>query len=134
MRDQITEFHRRLQAQQEAHKERSLWLRTAGVFVGIGLLPLGVVLIPLPGPGIGIIALGLAILSLEFHWPRKALDKIMPLIAGRPKPGQPELPPPAPPARAQAALSAPAQLAKQVSDPLTQRAEPPQHGEDRDDP
>jgi uncharacterized protein (TIGR02611 family) len=97
MRDQITEFHRRLQAQQVAHKERSLWLRTAGVVVGIGLLPLGVVLIPLPGPGFGVISLGLAILSLEFHWPRKALDKIMPLIAGRPKPGQPELPPPASP-------------------------------------
>ena len=82
MRDRIIEFHRRLQAQQEAHKERSLWLRTAGVFVGIGLLPLGVVLIPLPGPGIGIIALGLAILSLELHWPRKALDKIISAYAG----------------------------------------------------
>ncbi|GEM_PF-1684185 len=85
MREQIKEFHRRLEAQQEAHKERSIWLRAAGVVVGILLLPIGVVLIPLPGPGVGLIALGLLILSLEFHWPRKALDKIMPLIAGRPK-------------------------------------------------
>ena len=93
MRDQIREFHRRLQAQQQAHKERSLWLRTVGVIVGIALLPIGVILIPLPGPGFGVISVGLAILSLEFHWPRKALDKIMPLIAGRPKRGELKPPP-----------------------------------------
>ena len=93
MREQIRELHLRLQAQQEAHKERSLWLRTVGVVVGIALLPLGVILIPLPGPGVGIILAGLAILSLEFHWLRKALDKVMPLIAGRPKRDELEAPP-----------------------------------------
>ncbi len=92
MRDRITEFNRRLQAQQEAHKERSIWLRTAGVVIGIVLLPLGVVLIPLPGPGFAVIALGLAILSLEFHWPRKAFERIIPLLEKQPKAGQPKLP------------------------------------------
>ncbi len=83
MKEKIREFHLRLQAQQDAHKERSLWLRTVGVVVGIALLPLGVILIPLPGPGVGIILAGLAILSLEFHWLRKLLDKVMPLVDGR---------------------------------------------------
>ncbi|MBJ7342734.1 MAG: PGPGW domain-containing protein [Solirubrobacteraceae bacterium] len=93
MKEKIREFHLRLQAQQDAHKERSFWLRTVGVVVGIALLPLGVILIPLPGPGVGIILAGLAILSLEFHWLRKLLDKVMPLIAGHPNRDELEPPP-----------------------------------------
>lgn len=39
--------------------------------IGWGILALGIALIILPGPAFIIIPLGLAILSLEFEWPRR---------------------------------------------------------------
>lgn len=43
--------------------------------VGFGVLALGTILIPLPGPGILISILGLIILSWEFEWAQRHLDR-----------------------------------------------------------
>lgn len=61
--------------------------------VGSALIPLGVILIPLPGPGFGTIGVGLAILSLEFHWPRRMLASLMDsrLMGAPGKPSAPAL-------------------------------------------
>lgn len=42
---------------------------------GFGLLALGIVLIPLPGPGILVAILGLLILSWEFAWAKRHLER-----------------------------------------------------------
>ena len=49
------------------------WLR---IVVGFLLLPLGVLMLALPGPGWLTIALALAILAGEFVWARKLLDRL----------------------------------------------------------
>ncbi len=61
------------------------------VALGSALIPLGIILIPLPGPGFGMIAVGLGILSLEFHWPRRMLRKLMnsPLLGAPAKAAEP---------------------------------------------
>lgn len=43
--------------------------------IGFGILIIGLVLIPLPGPGILVTVLGLLILSWEFAWAERQLDK-----------------------------------------------------------
>ena len=43
--------------------------------VGFGVLALGIILIPLPGPGILVSILGLIILSWEFTWAERHLDR-----------------------------------------------------------
>jgi len=51
-------------------------LKRITVFVfGSGVVVLGVVLIPLPGPGLLVVVLGLAVLASEFTWAQRALDK-----------------------------------------------------------
>lgn len=49
-------------------------VRWAKIVVGFALLPIGVVMIALPGPGWLTIAAALAILAGEFVWARKLLD------------------------------------------------------------
>ena len=50
-------------------------LRRITVFVfGTGVVLLGLILIPLPGPGLLVVILGLAILSTEFTWAQVALE------------------------------------------------------------
>jgi tellurite resistance protein TerC len=60
-----------------------MWLKTLQrakrlirIVVGFTVLALGVALLVLPGPGILIIAVGLAILSAEFVWARRLLDRL----------------------------------------------------------
>lgn len=43
--------------------------------IGFGVLALGIILIPLPGPGILVCILGLFILSWEFAWAERHLDR-----------------------------------------------------------
>jgi len=50
--------------------------RLAITVVGLVVLLLGVVLIVAPGPGFLVIALGLLILSLEYEWARRHLDRV----------------------------------------------------------
>lgn len=43
--------------------------------VGLVVLVVGLILIPLPGPGILVTILGLLILSLEYEWAKRHLDR-----------------------------------------------------------
>jgi uncharacterized protein (TIGR02611 family) len=49
------------------------WLKIVG---GFALLAAGTVMLVLPGPGLVTIALGLALLSVEFVWARRLLDRV----------------------------------------------------------
>ncbi|MBU3674742.1 MAG: hypothetical protein FGM34_06805 [Solirubrobacteraceae bacterium] len=77
MRDYLERMHDWLEGQHESHRGRHPAFRAFMVALGSILIPVGIVLIPLPGPGIGMIAVGLGILSLEFHWPRRILRWLM---------------------------------------------------------
>lgn len=56
--------------------------------VGFTVLALGIVLIVLPGPAILVIPAGLAILSIEFAWAKRLLEKVRQKI-GRKRKGEP---------------------------------------------
>ena len=43
--------------------------------LGFGLIILGIILLPLPGPGFLVIVAGLFVLSLEFEWAERHLNK-----------------------------------------------------------
>jgi tellurite resistance protein TerC len=44
--------------------------------VGFTVIALGAAMLVLPGPGLVVIAFGLVILSAEFVWARRALDRM----------------------------------------------------------
>ena len=50
--------------------------RLLKIIAGFALLPIGVVMLPLPGPGWSVIFLALAILAGEFVWARNLLDRV----------------------------------------------------------
>ena len=68
---------RRLEAQRARHKRRSPVVRAAAVFAGFAVVVAGIALLPLPGPGWVIIFVGLGLLSLEFTWAGRALDRAL---------------------------------------------------------
>lgn len=49
---------------------RQTWVTIAG----LGVILIGLVLLPLPGPGLLIIIAGLAILGTEFDWARRIME------------------------------------------------------------
>src|SRR2546425_12821070 len=51
-------------------------LRWLKIVLGFALLPIGVIMLALPGPGWLTIALALAILAGEFVWARNLLDRL----------------------------------------------------------
>jgi uncharacterized protein (TIGR02611 family) len=67
----------KLRAQQETHKERSIVMRGLFVVVGLTLLFGGIAMLVLPGPAFVVIPIGLAILSLEFAWADRLLEKAL---------------------------------------------------------
>ena len=44
------------------------------LLVGTGIIVLGIVLIPLPGPGWAVVIAGLAVLATEFTWAERLLE------------------------------------------------------------
>lgn len=67
-----------LRARQWAHRRRSthiLW-HAVVLFIGLGLIVAGVVMLVLPGPGWGSIILGLVVLASEYAWARRLLDPL----------------------------------------------------------
>jgi uncharacterized protein (TIGR02611 family) len=66
---------RRLEAQRETIKEKPRPLRWLLVAAGFTLLLAGVVMLVLPGPAFVVIPVGLALLSLEFCWAQRLLDR-----------------------------------------------------------
>ena len=66
---------RRLQERRATHKERSPVVRVGFVALGLVLVAGGIAMLVLPGPAFVVIPIGLAILSLEFAWAGRLLDK-----------------------------------------------------------
>jgi uncharacterized protein (TIGR02611 family) len=65
----------RMRAQREVHANRPLYLRVLIAAAGFTLLLGGVAMLLLPGPALAVIPVALAILSLEFAWAGRALEK-----------------------------------------------------------
>jgi uncharacterized protein (TIGR02611 family) len=67
----------RLRAQRERHLERPAIVRVGWVIGGFTLLFAGVMMLVLPGPALLVIPVALAILSLEFAWAARWLEKAL---------------------------------------------------------
>ncbi len=65
----------KLQRRRKTHHEHGRIYRTAWVITGFIVIAGGVAMIALPGPAFIVIPLGLAMLSFEFSWAQRALDK-----------------------------------------------------------
>ena len=59
---------------------RSAWrqsiFRMVRMGIGLGIVVLGIILMPLPGPGMLVVALGLAILARDVAWADRLLQKV----------------------------------------------------------
>jgi uncharacterized protein (TIGR02611 family) len=71
------ELVRRLRARQAEHRRRGRLYRAAFVLLGVVVLAAGVAMLALPGPAFVVIPIGLAILSLEFEWAERMLEKAL---------------------------------------------------------
>ena len=65
----------RLRDQRERHLERSKIVRALYVVVGATVFLGGVIMLITPGPAFVLIPIGLAMLSLEFVWAERLLEK-----------------------------------------------------------
>jgi len=68
---------RKLRARQAEHKQRGRLYRWAFVIAGVAILGAGIAMLALPGPAFVVIPVGLAILSLEFTWAERLLEKAL---------------------------------------------------------
>ena len=71
------ELVRTLRARQAEHKTRGRLYRWGFVALGVVILLIGVAMLALPGPAFVVIPIGLAILSLEFEWAERLLEKAL---------------------------------------------------------
>jgi uncharacterized protein (TIGR02611 family) len=71
------ELVRKLRARLAEHKRRGRLYRFAFVLLGVLILAAGVAMLALPGPAFVVIPVGLAILSLEFEWAERLLEKAL---------------------------------------------------------
>jgi len=65
----------KLEARRETHRERSRLFRIGFGIVGMLVLIAGLVMLVTPGPAFVLIPIGLAMLSLEFVWAERLLEK-----------------------------------------------------------
>jgi uncharacterized protein (TIGR02611 family) len=65
----------KLEARRETHRERSRLFRIGFGIVGMLVLVGGLVMLVTPGPAFVLIPIGLAMLSLEFVWAERLLEK-----------------------------------------------------------
>jgi uncharacterized protein (TIGR02611 family) len=65
----------RLRAQRARHRRRPRVIRALYIVVGFTVLLLGIIMLITPGPAFVVIPFGLALLSLEFAWAERLLDK-----------------------------------------------------------
>lgn len=68
---------RKLRARQKEHKQRGRLYRFAFVAAGLLVLGAGIAMLALPGPAFVVIPIGLAILSLEFVWAERLLERAL---------------------------------------------------------
>jgi uncharacterized protein (TIGR02611 family) len=71
------ELVRKLRARQAEHRRRGRLYRAMYVLLGAVVLAAGVAMLALPGPAFVVIPAGLAILSLEFEWAERLLEKAL---------------------------------------------------------
>jgi uncharacterized protein (TIGR02611 family) len=71
------ELVRKLRARQAEHRRRGRLYRWAFVVLGVLILLAGVAMLALPGPAFVVIPIGLAILSLEFTWAERLLERAL---------------------------------------------------------
>jgi uncharacterized protein (TIGR02611 family) len=67
----------RLEAQRDRHRRRPFVVRVLYIVVGFTLLLGGVAMLVLPGPAFLVIPVGLALLSLEFAWAERLLERAL---------------------------------------------------------
>ena len=67
----------RLRSQREAHKDRHIVVRVAFAFAGFTLLAASAAMVVLPGPAVAVLPVALAILSLEFLWAERLMEKAL---------------------------------------------------------
>jgi uncharacterized protein (TIGR02611 family) len=65
----------KLEARRATHRDRGRLYRIGFGVVGAAVLVAGVVMLVTPGPAFVLIPIGLAMLSLEFVWAEKLLEK-----------------------------------------------------------
>jgi uncharacterized protein (TIGR02611 family) len=68
---------RKLRARQAEHRKRGRLYRLGFVLAGLVVLATGVAMLVLPGPAFVVIPIGLAILSLEFEWAERLLERAL---------------------------------------------------------
>ncbi|HYY44136.1 MAG TPA: PGPGW domain-containing protein [Actinomycetota bacterium] len=68
---------RRLQSKRAAYRRRGRLYRAVWVAAGATVLAAGLAMTVLPGPAVVVIPLGLAMLSFEFTWAQKLMDKAL---------------------------------------------------------
>ena len=68
---------RKLRERQVEHKQRGRLYRWGFAAVGATVLLVGIAMLVLPGPAFVVIPIGLAILSLEFEWAERLLEKAL---------------------------------------------------------
>jgi uncharacterized protein (TIGR02611 family) len=68
---------RRLRERRDEHLERSRIYRVAFMVAGFVILAAGLAMLVLPGPALVVIPIGLAILSLEFTWAERLLERAL---------------------------------------------------------
>ena len=71
------ELVRKLRARQAEHRRRGRLYRWGFVLLGVLILAVGVSMLALPGPAFVVIPIGLAILSLEFAWAERLLERAL---------------------------------------------------------
>ena len=65
----------KLERRRERYQERGLFFRIVWVIAAFIVLAAGLAMIVFPGPALVVIPLGLAMLSFEFCWAQRLLDK-----------------------------------------------------------
>jgi uncharacterized protein (TIGR02611 family) len=65
----------RLEARRETHRERHPLFRIAFGLAGLLVLIAGLIMLVTPGPAFVLIPIGLAMLSMEFIWAERLLEK-----------------------------------------------------------
>jgi len=67
----------RLREKRDSHRGRGVIYRGAFVVAGVILLLVGIAMLVTPGPAFVFIPIGLALLSLEFVWAERLLDRAL---------------------------------------------------------
>ena len=75
MQREPPELVKRLRARRHTHRERSHVYRVLWATAGMAVLLGGIALIAFPGPAFVVIPIGLAMLSLEFRWAERLLER-----------------------------------------------------------